>query len=76
MTDTATQSLLHQCLLSSVATHPRAGLENNCLVGDGTTVPADETDELSSSTSSWGSMPGTGGSSDGYLASFALAKDF
>ena len=73
----ATQLPLHRLYgFKYIKTHPRAGLENNCFVGEGTTVPVDETDEVSSSTSSWGSMPGTGGSSDGNLASFALAKDF
>lgn len=64
-------------------THPRLGLANNCLVGEGTAVAVDEASELSLSLSPMGCIvdppagcSGIMGASEGSLASFALAKDF
>lgn len=67
----------------SKRTHPRLGLANSCLVGEGTAVAVDDASELSLSLSPMGCIveppagcSGIMGASGGSLAIFALAKDF
>ena len=61
-------------------THPPLLRANRFLVGEGISVPVEETEDVEEPSSSWcssgmrvGSYMGT---SDGSLASLALAKDF
>lgn len=67
-------------------TYPRPGLAKRCCVGDGITVPVEETEDVDEESSSrigeelvggrWVGSSQIGGGSRGSFASLAFANDF